>query len=771
MHALVTTGSLRSPDSDQHSHSAALALRLSMRRAVLIGLAVWNLVMLLVLLMAGLDLLPLLISLCLHGTVAVLAIWCSPRTISAWPVLVLAYGLGLADWVVSGDINAPLTFAACWLVNLSAIAAVFSLRPVPSVLVVGAAACTLPLLLWVLNPHWGPDLPKAVLVTQLAILIVGLLGLGVLDRFARNADREATDARLERRTLEVRAQHRRALAESARTLHDTVVNTLGSIASGGAATRDTAAVREQCVRDLHVLNTILGSAPPENHADPRLAQLFENTPLPIRRTGLSDEELESCSRNLSPAQIMALVGAAQEMMRNVAKHSGVPFIEVETKQSVDALVVAVADRGRGFDGRPRPGRGLANSVIARMEDAGGTVEVRASPGVGTSGVLRMPFQRRGTNDGNSTKATGDAHALATALHSRAATVWALGVTAVGVILEALNRSGEMTGAYAMLALNVLGVVLARSGRPTSELTKRLLVGTLLAISVATFILSASAVDFGARDAVLWQALGPTACLVLVTTLQATGRAVRWTTGIYGGAVSVAAMIVAGTSVLSASIVLLAGIVGIGFVLAWRYFQGVVDEIAATVARQQELTYSASVDAELQSSLFGRRSYWTRVRLREVRVLLSALADGSADPNDPSVRDQCAGEESYLRQILQISTQSVHLGTWLVEALNASYTGRNHLRLSVGDVDTDDEHLAQELGRLVLACVTATPPGAEVFVSVHSLDVGLMCTIVGATPTIIRVHDAVVPDSFEGEIELVTVDGHDVLQVRFADQIG
>ena len=61
----------------------------------------------------------------------------------------------------------------------------------------------------------------------------------------------------------------------------------------------------------------------------------------------------------------------------------------------DVIEAFVRDRGTGFDPEAVPDdrRGLADSVIGRMQRVGGSALVRATPGAGTEVTLRLPRRR------------------------------------------------------------------------------------------------------------------------------------------------------------------------------------------------------------------------------------------------------------------------------------------------------------------------------------------------------------------------------------------
>ena len=92
------------------------------------------------------------------------------------------------------------------------------------------------------------------------------------------------------------------------------------------------------------------------------------------------------------AVLDALVGAAREALRNVARHAGVDEAEVVINRQADDLVALVVDRGRGFDPEQVPDDrlGLAESVRGRIQDLGGSVTLWSRPGAGTTVMLTVP---------------------------------------------------------------------------------------------------------------------------------------------------------------------------------------------------------------------------------------------------------------------------------------------------------------------------------------------------------------------------------------------
>ena len=96
--------------------------------------------------------------------------------------------------------------------------------------------------------------------------------------------------------------------------------------------------------------------------------------------------------DVDPASIEPLIAACREAMCNAAAHAGVERISVYAECRSDAIDVFVRDEGVGFDpdrvGRDR--RGVAESIVGRMQRAGGTATIRSEPDVGTEVELTLP---------------------------------------------------------------------------------------------------------------------------------------------------------------------------------------------------------------------------------------------------------------------------------------------------------------------------------------------------------------------------------------------
>lgn len=87
----------------------------------------------------------------------------------------------------------------------------------------------------------------------------------------------------------------------------------------------------------------------------------------------------------------ALVGAATEALRNVARHSGQRRARVTVVRRLGSIRVVIADPGLGFTAEP--GVGLRVAIAGRVSAVGGTSRVDSVPGSGTTVALTWRYRR------------------------------------------------------------------------------------------------------------------------------------------------------------------------------------------------------------------------------------------------------------------------------------------------------------------------------------------------------------------------------------------
>jgi signal transduction histidine kinase len=96
----------------------------------------------------------------------------------------------------------------------------------------------------------------------------------------------------------------------------------------------------------------------------------------------------------APALGLAAYRIAQEALRNVVRHAGVATAELSLEVTPQALVLRIADEGRGFEPereRAADGLGLV-AMRQRAEGAGGRLAVAARAGGGTVVTATLPLE-------------------------------------------------------------------------------------------------------------------------------------------------------------------------------------------------------------------------------------------------------------------------------------------------------------------------------------------------------------------------------------------
>lgn len=90
-------------------------------------------------------------------------------------------------------------------------------------------------------------------------------------------------------------------------------------------------------------------------------------------------------------RLQSIVLAAREAMVNAAKHAGVHEIDVYA-ECLGNVEIYVRDRGCGFDPLTvsEDRHGVRDSIMKRVQNAGGEVHINSEPGRGTEVALSMP---------------------------------------------------------------------------------------------------------------------------------------------------------------------------------------------------------------------------------------------------------------------------------------------------------------------------------------------------------------------------------------------
>jgi signal transduction histidine kinase len=94
-------------------------------------------------------------------------------------------------------------------------------------------------------------------------------------------------------------------------------------------------------------------------------------------------------RWLPSAAEVVVLRCAQEALANVRRHSAATTVTVRLDYRDDAIRLHVSDDGAGFDLARARGTGLTG-MDHRVAQAGGSLQVRSSPGTGTTLTVELP---------------------------------------------------------------------------------------------------------------------------------------------------------------------------------------------------------------------------------------------------------------------------------------------------------------------------------------------------------------------------------------------
>ncbi|KAB7754054.1 sensor histidine kinase [Mycolicibacterium mucogenicum] len=189
-------------------------------------------------------------------------------------------------------------------------------------------------------------------------------------------------ARAERLAVELRQKVNAAVRdydrEQTRLLHDTVASTLLMVGTGAALSPERVAA--QARRDLRVFTETSHAPAPPADLVAALRDHAAHTTTPVSYAGVSAMWVDG-------ATAAPIAAAAREALTNVDRHSGAAAVTI----TVQLGRIQITDDGRGFDPtRPTRGHGIADSIIARMQQLGGVAEIITQPGQGTTVELCWP---------------------------------------------------------------------------------------------------------------------------------------------------------------------------------------------------------------------------------------------------------------------------------------------------------------------------------------------------------------------------------------------
>ncbi len=311
------------------------------------------------------------------------------RPIGEWLTWIDISFLALLSVCVKWTVPAPWMAAGqSWLVPFVSFAAVSyqfyaSRRTGAAAAVILSAAMVAGLALALPTGTWSDSLVTA--AWSLVLCLLGRMLRGLVEQGGRAARRSAAALEALRREQQVaeavRSDERRMLD----ALHDTAASTLLMVGVGAVGQDGGRTLVDRAARDLVVLESI-----PQPQA--ACSDLTDSIRSACTGHGIDVVFEGPADRSFDGEVVRAIAGAAGEAVRNAARHAGTPSVDVRVIAAGDVVAVHVTDRGRGFDpARVAIGRrGMRESMVRRMADVGGAVEVESTPDAGTVVRLRWP---------------------------------------------------------------------------------------------------------------------------------------------------------------------------------------------------------------------------------------------------------------------------------------------------------------------------------------------------------------------------------------------
>lgn len=253
----------------------------------------------------------------------------------------------------------------------------------------------------------GRDIWRPFAVPLLAcLLLLWLVQVPLAWRLARRLGRSQADREaLLVRAVDASADERRRIAAD---LHEGVVQDLAGLSYSLTAAADrapatvssdvAAALRDGATHArgaIRQLRTLLVELHPPNLRAAGLGAALTDLLAPLGARGIATELDVPDDLHVTTETELLLFRAAGEAVRNVQRHSEARHVSVRVSLPAGYVRLEVSDDGLGFAPAERERRRAEGHVgLSLLEDMarreGGTLDVRSTPGEGTSFALEVP---------------------------------------------------------------------------------------------------------------------------------------------------------------------------------------------------------------------------------------------------------------------------------------------------------------------------------------------------------------------------------------------
>lgn len=452
-------------------------------------------------------------------------------------------------------------------------------------------------------------------------------------------------------------------------VHDTAINTLGSVAAGLPA--ETAPlVARRAAADLTALSARApyGGAQRVEPSSVHYQPLVDYAQERASKLGLAlTVEYEAAPTPLPLENVCeALTECVCEALLNISKHSEVTAATLRIVERTDGVNVAVTDKGQGFDSavtfEDKPVR-----IVNRAARVGVRARIDSRPGNGTRVHLSWTATPQVPSD----------HSKQPRVLVDALTPMVVAVTAWLFTLYAVETAVLQTGAGRVLtglalATSVVCVaVMIHYVKRTRAVPVAVTLAVLLLLPLVTL---APAFDLTGCAVAGPQFWGPNCGVVVVAAVVLLVN--RWWAStvavlLYMGPVLIVVFSTLSSPTPCGDSAFVRVLTNAGIVAAVLLFRGYLQTYGRRY--EQMLALAASEEAErIQFHTFATvRFRRAQTMLGVARALLSDIAAG-APVDDPVLRSKCAAEESFLRAMLNVPPQLADLGDALAVA---AQTGR------------------------------------------------------------------------------------------------
>jgi signal transduction histidine kinase len=220
---------------------------------------------------------------------------------------------------------------------------------------------------------------RSISAIAIAVAGIGVIAAPALGRLLASLDTE--------RTLRIREEERAALAAH---LHDSVLQSLVLIQRSDDPRRMVSLARRQ---ERELRSWLYGTHPVGEPSsltaavESMAATIEVDHQVRIEAVTVGDVPLDATAR--------AFLGALREAATNAARHSSADHVDMYVEADDTVLTGFVRDTGIGFDPSAVPDdrHGIADSIVGRIDRAGGRVVVSSHPGEGTEIEIQLPRPR------------------------------------------------------------------------------------------------------------------------------------------------------------------------------------------------------------------------------------------------------------------------------------------------------------------------------------------------------------------------------------------